>query len=390
MKFDRKKNGIRNIAWGIINQLVIVVFPFIIRTVLIKSLGAEYLGLNSLYTSILTVLNMAELGFSNAIIFNMYKPIAENDRETICALLNYYKRIYRIIGIIVAALGMLVMPFLPQIINGTYPQDINIYFLYFLFLVNTFVSYFLFSYRAALITAFQREDVISKVNIILKILLYVAQVCMIVLLKSYYLYVVLMIINTVLNNLITAYCSYRMFPEFRCVGTITKQKKTEIGKNIEGLMVGKLCIVSRNTFDSIFLSIFLGLETVAVYSNYYYIMNSVNSLIIILMTSIGAAIGNSIAKESQEKNYHDMQILVFIYAWIAGWCTTCLVGLYQPFMRIWVGEDMMFPYSCVCLIALYFYSLSIGQVRSQYASSAGLFWQNRIYVIVETISNIIL
>ena len=155
-------------------------------------------------------------------------------------------------------------------------------------------------------------------------------------------------------------------------------------------MVGKVCMVSRNSFDSIFLSMFLGLQTVAIYGNYYYIMSAISGILTILMTSLSAGIGNSIATESMGKNYKDMNKFVFIYAWISGWCAVCLFCMFQPFMEIWMGSDMLFPMIDVVLICLYFYSLTMGDVRSQYSSAAGLFWENRKYVLVEALSNIVL
>ena len=390
MKLNRTENGIRNIFWGVISKFVMLFFPFIIRTILIKSLGADYLGLNSLFTSILTVLNLAELGFSSAVVFNMYRPIAENDADTVCALMAYYRKVYHVIGVCVTVVGVALIPFLPHLINGSYPQSINITVLYLLFLANTSISYFLFAYKNCILSAYQREDVISKITIVLKIVMYAMQMAALLLFHNYYWYVVVMIISTVATNIITAYYSDKIYPQYQCRGEISEEKRKDIRKNIQGLMVGKVCMVSRNSFDSIFLSMFLGLQTVAIYGNYYYIMSAISGILTILMTSLSAGIGNSIATESMEKNYKDMNKFVFIYAWISGWCAVCLFCMFQPFMEIWMGSNMLFPMIDVVLICLYFYSLTMGDVRSQYSSAAGLFWENRKYVLVEALSNIVL
>lgn len=390
MRLDRAKNGLRNIFWGLISKVVSLLFPFAIRTVMVQTLGAEYLGLNSLFTSILTVLNLAELGFSTAVVFNMYKPIAENDKDTICALMNFYRKAYFVVGLVVLAVGLIMIPVLPYFVHGSYPANLDIVSLYILFLMNSAVSYFLFAYRGAILSAYQREDVVSKVNIVLRILMYSLQIASLIIWKDYYLFVVLMVVNTILTNVVIAYWSKRMFPEYKCKGELSKSLKSNIKRNIGGLMIGKVCLVSRNSFDSIFLSIFLGLTTVALYGNYYYIMNAVCGVLILLLNSMAAGIGNSIAMESEKKNYEDMKILVFLYSWISAWCMTCLFNLYQPFMTIWMGSDMLFPISYVALFCLYFYFLTMGDVRSQYASGAGLFWENRKYVIAEACANIVL
>ena len=137
MQIERTKNAARNIVWGTIEKIMILLLPFATRTVMIKTLGAEYLGLSSLFTSILSVLSTSELGFGSAIVFSMYKPIAEDDKVTLCALLNAYRKIYLAIGTIILGVGIVVIPFLPKLISGDYPADINLYVLYLIYLFNT-------------------------------------------------------------------------------------------------------------------------------------------------------------------------------------------------------------------------------------------------------------
>ena len=155
-------------------------------------------------------------------------------------------------------------------------------------------------------------------------------------------------------------------------------------------MIGKLCLISRNSFDCIFLSMFLGLQTVTIYGNYYYIMHAINGILLIFMSSFSAGIGNSIATESINKNYNDFKKFTFMYAWLSGWCTVCLLCLFQPFMKLWMGDNLLFPMVDVILICLYFYSLTMGDVRSQYTAASGLFWETRYYVLFEAILNIFL
>ena len=126
-KIERTKNATRNIIWGIIEKIVTILMPFICRTVFIKVLGAEYLGLNSLFSSILQVLSISELGIGTAIVFSMYKPIAEDDKDSLCALLNVYKKVYQIIGTVILVVGLAILPVLPKLISGSYPHEVNIY-----------------------------------------------------------------------------------------------------------------------------------------------------------------------------------------------------------------------------------------------------------------------
>ena len=176
MRIERTKNATRNIVVGMILKIYQLLVPFVIRTVMIHMLGMEYLGLNSLFTSILQVLNLAELGVGSAMVFSMYKPIAEDDSATINDLMRLYQFYYRIIGIIILTVGIIITPFIPKLIKSDIPSGLNIYILYYLNLGATVISYWLFAYKNCLLTAHQRSDVISKLTIITNTVMYVGQI----------------------------------------------------------------------------------------------------------------------------------------------------------------------------------------------------------------------
>lgn len=390
MKLEKTKNARRNILFGILNKVITMFLPFVVRSVIIYALSAEYLGLNSLFSSILQVLNLTELGFSSAMVYSMYKPIAENDDETICALLNFYRKIYFIIGCIVLSLGLLLLPFLDKLINGDVPDNINIYILYLCYLVNTVLSYMMFAYRSSLLNAHQRTDVISNINTITLGSMYFLQIIVLIATKNYYTYVLMMPAFTILNNLIVAGVSRKYYPQYECKGELDSTLISGIKKQTVGLMVNKICAVSRNSLDNIFVSTFLGLAATAMYGNYYYIMNAIIAILMVVSNGLLAGVGNSIVTESPEKNYSDLNKINFVYMWFAGWCTICLICLYQPFMKLWVGKKLMFPNVVAIAFGIYFYALEMGVVRGVYSDAAGLWWENRYRAIVETIANLIL
>lgn len=387
---ERRKNTIRNMIWGTLNKLLITLVPFITRTVIINILGTEYLGLNSLFSSVLQILNLTELGISSAIVFFMYKPIAQNDEKRICSLLNLYKKIYRIIGIIILILGLLILPFLDNLISGDIPNDINIYYLYIIYLVNTVITYWLFAYKKSLIEAFQRNDVVSNINSILYILQSLFQIVMIFKFKNYYLYVMIMPIITIANNIVCAIYAKRKYPQYIAKGDVDKATKKELKKKVSGLVVYKICTTTRNSLDSIFISAFLGLNMVAIYNNYYLIMNAITTFMSVIISSMMSGVGNSIAIETPEKNYKDMNKFNFMYMIISGWCTICLVCLYQPFMKLWVGVENTLDFFCVILFGIYFYALQLGAIRAVYSDAAGLWWESRYRAILEALTNIVL
>lgn len=390
MILEKSKNAKRNITFGFINKIVVMLLPFMVRTMIIKIMGEEFLGLNSLFTSILQVLNLSELGFSSAVTYSMYKPIAEDNKPAICALLNFYRKAYFFIGLIVLGVGFSMMPFLKHLIKGEIPVDINIYILYLFYLISTASSYLLFGYKISLLNGYQRQDVISNVLTITQTLMYVLQMVAIYFTKNYYIYLLMMPVCTILNNIINCYIVDRLYPDFKCEGKIQDRELSSIKKQVPGLMINKLCYISRNSFDSIFISAYLGLKLSAIYGNYYYIMNALVAILQVVSNSVLAGVGNSQVTLSVEENYATMKKMNFVYMWISGFCMTSLLCMYQPFMKLWVGEDLMCDYLTVILFALYFYALEMGVVRGIYSDAAGLWWENRYRAIIESLINFVL
>lgn len=384
------KNTKINIIFGLLNKLIIIVLPFIIRTVMIHVLGAEYLGLNSLFTSILQVLNLTELGFGSAVVQSMYKPVANNDTEKICALLCFYRKIYKIIGVIIAIAGCMVIPFLPLLVKKDCPEGMNIYILYLIYLLNTSLSYFMFAYKNSILNAFQKNSVISNINSMVQFVICIIQIIILLTCKNYYFYLLMLPVASILNNVFISIYVDKKYPQYVCRGKIKSEDKKNISSKVKGLMLYKICGTSRNSFDSIFISAFQGLTVTAMYSNYYYVICALTSIAGVLTNAMLAGVGNSMELESVEKNYADMKKFDFIYMLINGWMAICLFCLYQPFIKIAFGKDMMFPTNMAFLCTLYFYELKMGDIRAMYSDAAGLWWENRYRTVVEAVVNIIL
>ena len=320
MQIQRSVNAKRNIVWGLVNKIVCLLLPFLVRTIIIQKMGAEYLGLNNLFASILQVLSLSELGFSSAIVYSLYKPIAENDSKTICAYMAFYRKAYRIIGVVITSIGIALLPFLSFFISGDVPDDINIYILYVVYLANTAIGYFAFAYKNAILNAHQRNDIISNILTLTQGGMYFCQICVLILFKNYYVYLLIMPLCTVCNNLITAHFAKKLYPDYVCRGNISKGELDQIKTQIAGLMLHRICQTSRNSLDSIFISAFLGLNMAAIYSNYYYIMNAIIGILSVFSNALVAGVGNSIAIETVEKNYKDFKKINYLYMLISGWC----------------------------------------------------------------------
>ena len=240
MKLERTKNAARNILFDGTLEMVNMLFPFVIRSVMLHYLGTEYLGLNGLFKSLLTFLNLAELGVGSAMVFSMYKPIAEDDTASICALLRLYRTLYRIIGLAVAAVGLALMPVLPKLIKGDLPAGMDLYVLYLMNLGNTVVTYWLFAYKSSLLQAHQRRDVISKVGLALRMTEYVLKILILVFTRNYYLYLSIQLLCQIAVNVLTAVCASRMYPRYVPGGKLPKEKTADIFRMVRDLFTSKL------------------------------------------------------------------------------------------------------------------------------------------------------
>lgn len=389
---SRTKNTKRNLISGLLHQMVNIILPFIIRTIILYVLGEQYQGLNGLFTSILQVLNLTDLGFSSAVVYIMYKPIADGDNELVCAIIAYFKKVYRIIGFIILTLGLILLPFLPHLIKGEYPNNINIYILYLIYLFNSVVSYWLFAYKSSLLTAMQRIDIVHNISTITRIIMQLLQIVVLLAFKNYYCYIIFMPLLTIVNNLLLEYMSRKTFPLIIPNGIIPSHVKKDLIKQVRGIVINRIGDVARNGADNIFLSALIGLTAVAIYNNYFYIYSALYGIMLAIANAMSASVGNSIAKETIEKNYNDMCKFTFIFSWFTGWCTICMCCLYQPFMTIWMRGNMnlLLPNFDMILLCIYFYAITMNCIRNQYLNGAGLYWELRLWYVLEAVGNIIL
>ena len=388
MKFNRTKNASRNIIFGIIQRIYQLIVPFAMRTAMIYYLGVQYLGLDGLFTSILSVLNLAELGVGSAMVYSMYKPIVEDDRKTICALMNMYKMYYRIIGLVVLVGGLVLCPFVPQLISGSVPEGVSIYVLFLLNLAATVVSYWLFAYKNCLLQAYQRADLVSIVTMVVNTGKYIVQFVILFIFHNYYIYLIVTLISQAIINIATAVVADKMFPMLKANGQLSKETKREINHRIRDLFTAKVGAVVVNSVDTLVVSACLGLTILAIYQNYYYIITALLSVVNILIYSCTAGIGNSLIVDTKEKNYGDLKTFTFIIAGVASFCTSGLLCLYQPFMELWVGKELMFEIPAVICFCVYFFIVEINTLLNMYKDAAGIWHKDRFRPLVTAVVNL--
>lgn len=387
---QRTRNTIRNILYGFLNKAISIVFPFILRTLLLERIGTDYVGIESLCKSILQILNVTELGFSSAIIFSLYNPVAKGNDNEVREQLVLYKTIYLFVGLIILCTGFFILPFISLFINGDIPEEINVYIIFALFLLDTVVGYLFWGYRRVILTVYQRNDIINKVETCITIIKCSIQIIILLWATNVYVYTITLPCFTIITNIIINYYTQKYYSNLKnCSGFSLKGIK-KIAKQIKGIAIGKASLMCRNTFDSIIISSLFGLTMTAIYSNYYYVFSAISSCLHIILSSMSASVGNSLVTSSVEKNYDDHMKFDFFYEMITSFCTICLVSLYQPLMTLWVGNKNVLPLSSMLLFCIYFYVDNLSQIRSVYSEALGMWWLFRHFTIAEMVSNLVL
>ena len=384
----RTKYSIKNSITQFMNNIITITTLFISQTLFIKILGIEYTGLNGLFTNILTILNLFELGIGSAITYNLYKYIKENDKETIKSIMHFYKKTYNYIAILIFIVGLLFIPFLSYIVEVT--VNINIYIIYFLFLTNT-VSTYLINYKRNLLVASQKNYVINIVNIIYIIILNTTQILILYLTKNYYLYLIIKIICILLENIIINIMTNKLYPYIKEKQIIPL--KTEIKENIinrvKALIIHKTSGAVTNGTDNILISIFIGITTVGLYTNYNYIITAIKKLFGNIISTLTPSIGNLLIENDKEKNYKTFKKIRFLNFWIAVFTSTNILLITEPFIKIWLGKNYLLPTSVLITLTINYFQTMMRSSYSSFKDAAGIWIEDKYIPLIQLSINLI-
>ena len=384
MKLDFAKNVKRNMVANAVGNGIRLLFPFLNRTLFLWLLGPEYLGLNGLFGSILGVLMLAELGFGTAVVCSMYKPVADDDRELICAYLRFYRTVYRCVGAAIFVVGLCLLPFLGRLVHGNLPPDVDLHVLYLIHLVNTAASYFLFAYRGSVLGAHHRNDVITNIRTGVSVAQYIAVFLILLVTRNYYHYVIATVAFTVAQNVLLVKASRRLFPDIEPRGRLPDERRRQVLSDVKSIFLHKVGGVITNSTDNLVVSAFLGLVAVAAYGNYYYVLTSVGGLVGIIYSSMTGGFGNKIHTETKEENFRLLMKMNRLTLIVTMWCAAMMTALYQPFISVWTKQDpalvrhMLTP----LLMVFYFYIMQARQTLLAFKSAAGIWRQDRWKPIV--------
>lgn len=389
---SRTSNSIRNSSYALAVQVLTVLLNFIIRTAFIRTLSISYLGLNGLFTNILTVLSFAELGFGTAIVYAMYSPIAKNDYRKITAYMNSFARVYSVVGLSILLIGLMLVPNLEFFISDTAEIPAGappLWLIYILFLLNSAASYF-FNYKRSLVVATQNGYLDSRNQLSFNLLKSVLQLLVLLVWKSYLGYLVIQIFCSLLANIALSVKVDKLFPYLQTYSAerLSKEEKQELKKNVIAMTFHKLGSVVVSGVDNILISKYVGIFAMGCYSNYTLISSTIKTLFVQIMSPITASVGNFVAEKTTDESAIFFKKLLFVNAYVAVFCTSCLYVLSNAFIEQFWGREYLLPGVTVAVFYLNFYVDRMRQTAQIYIDTNGLFWPIKWKSFIESIINL--
>ena len=387
---DRTDHVVKNLKFAAVSEFLLAVLKFVSRRVFVFLLGKEYLGISGLFTDILSMLSLAELGFSVSITYSLYQPVAQGNTTLIKSLMQLYRRVYRSVFVIVLAAGLSLTPFLDFFVKEM-PENIpNISLIYVLNVVNASVSY-LFAYKSTLLFVYQKKYIDSLIRTAVSVIAAVAQIGVLLITGNYVFYLFIAIGAALTQNVLISVKTDRLYPYLKetDISPLPVEILHDIRRNVGAMILHRIGAVAIFSTDNILISKFVGIGTTGLYSNYVMIRGFLNVMVNALFNAITPALGNLNATETEQNRQAAFRRLNFFSAWLFGWMSICLLWLYDPFIRIWLGGNYLLPRPVVLIIVINFYVNSMRIPVANTKSVMGLFWDERYKSILEPPLNLV-
>ena len=385
----RVLNTLKNSGATLAQMLVGTLFGFVVRTVFIKTLGADYQGLNNLFGSILGMLSIAELGIGTAIVYNMYPFIATHDTEQLKSLMRFYRTAYRWVAAAVAFFGLLLMPFL-HFFNNYQGIHENVYVIYLLFLANSVASYF-FSYKRSILYADQKNYVTSIFDLGYTFVINIAYLVILLVFQNFILYLAASLIFSFLENILISFYADRRYP------WLTEKKAAKIApeifqnfrKQIYGMLyhnIGYFVVIGT---DSMIITKFLGLAANGKYSNYIMVTAAVATIISAILNGSIASVGNLLTEKKSDQSFDAYKKISFATFWIFTFASVSCLLIMQPFIQIWLGKAYLLSFGVLLVVVLNFYVQGMRRPITIFQSASGIFYENRHVPLIEAAVNLV-
>lgn len=390
-KNSRTFNSIRNIVTGFVGQFIYILAGFINRSIFIQCLSSEYLGINGLFTNILSMLSLADLGIGTAIVYALYKPLADRDEDEISRLMNFYSKAYTSIGISIFILGIGLLPFLDKIIGDVASIKESIYIIYLIYLFNTSITYFA-SYKSSLIIADQKNYVSTLITYGVYFLQTILQITVLLITKNFIIYLIVQSACAILQNIIITKMADKIYPYIKDKKGlhISKDAKINLVSDVKALILVKLGSVLVMNTDNIIITYISGLSLVGLLSNYTMIVNAINRVLQQLFNGITASIGNLNAKEDKKRKEDIFDIINFCNFWLFGFSAIGIILLINDVIYLWIGEKYILSTSISVMLAINFYMVGMQNAVWTYKNTMGIFKKGRYLVLLTATVNLVL
>ena len=387
---SRTEYSVINILTGLGGYFLNTVLGFVCRMVFVQCLSADYLGVNGLFTNIITMLSLTELGIGSAIGYALYKPLAQNDEEKIASLMQLYGKAYRIIGIFISVIGLALMPFINVIIREQPNISESIYLLYILNLFNTVSTYF-WGYRTTLLTAAQKNYIVAAISYVISIVQSILQMVFLLLFRTYLGYLLIQTVGNFLYKILVSYFAETHYPciKKKNIKPLPKDEQRVIFANVRDLMIYKLASLLVNSTDNILITFFSGLATTGIASNYTLLVNTLNSLLGQVFNGLTASVGNHNASEPKEKQFQMFSFLNMMNFWIFGWASLGIIFCSSDLVQLCFGEEYVLSIEIPLIMAVNFYTVGMMNAVWTYKHTLGLFHYGRFMQIFTGILNIV-
>lgn len=385
----RTDNSIKNIIASTMTSMITILIGLFAQKIFVTTMGIEYLGINGLFTGIISMLGIAELGLGSAIIYHLYKPMDDRNEPRIKSLIQYYKKGYRLIAIIVATVGILIMPFL-NIIVGKVSISLDIHVVFILFLIDVVCSYLL-AYKQSILYADQQNRKINNVHAGYMVIMNGLQITALLLTGNYYLFLVVRIIMRIIENSVIATIVNKRYP-FLNVGEtakIDKDTRADISKKIKALLAHKIGSFVVLGSDSIIISIFFGIKMVGLYTNYYLVIVALVNIISQLFTSITASVGNLLIDHNAKKSYDIYNKVHFANFWLASIAAIGFIVAADSFITLWLGNKYLLPFGVLLALGINLFLQLTRSATNSFKEAAGIFHEDRFVPIAESVVNIV-
>lgn len=385
----RLHTSIKNVSISFIYSIISLAINFVSRSIFLKCLSIDYLGINGLFTNIISMLSITDLGIGTAVIYKLYKPLSNNDTESVKSIIKFYKFTFRIIAFIIAFLGMFFSLFVPTFV-GEVTVEINVYVVYFLFLFETIFSYLL-TYKRSILIADQKNYIIILCDIAYVIIMNILQAIILFLFKNYYLYLIIKIVCRIIENLVITHIANKMYP-YLCDKNVKKLDDNilkDIVVKVKGLIFHKIGYFMLSGTDNIIISTFISVKAVGFYSNYLIIINALNGLIGQALNSITSVVGNLLVSEDKGYSYNIFKMLQFINFWIYSITALMIYCGSKSFISIWLGENYLLEDTVVAILVMNYFMQGLKKNINMFKEAAGIFHEDRYMPIFESIINII-